>query len=127
MENIMKEIIAIIRPKKVEPTKDALEKLGFPSLTAVSVIGRGRQRGIAAELNYEISPEMLSKEKSGGMKYIPKRLITLVVEDEDVDEIIKEIVRVNQTAQIGDGKIFICPIENAVRVRTDESGAAALN
>lgn len=123
----MKEIIAIIRPKKVEPTKDALEKMGFPSLTAEAVIGRGRQRGIAGELNYEVTPEMLSKEKSGGMKYVPKRMLTLVVEDKDVDAIIKEIVKINQTAQIGDGKIFICPVDNAVRVRTDESGDAALN
>ncbi len=122
----MKEIIIIIRPKKVEPAKDALEKLGFPSLTALAVIGRGRQRGIASELNYDVPLELLSKEPSGRMKYIPKRMLSLVVDDKDVDPIVHEIIKIDQTAQIGDGKIFICPVENAVRVRTDESGIPAL-
>ncbi|HBF35331.1 TPA: nitrogen fixation protein NifHD [Candidatus Sumerlaeota bacterium] len=124
----MKEIIAIIRPKKVGATKEALEKLGFPSLTAVSVIGRGRQRGIAAEMGYDfdLHPELLGQGKSGGMKYIPKRMLTVVVSNEEVDQVVDTIIKVNQTAQIGDGKIFVCPLDNAVRVRTDESGNEAL-
>jgi nitrogen regulatory protein PII 2 len=122
----MKEIIAIIRPKKVGPTKDALEKLGFPSITAISVLGRGRQRGIAGELNFEVRPEIIVQGKSGGMKYIPKRLLSIVVRNGDVDAVIKTIVDVNQTAQIGDGKIFVCPVNNAVRVRTDEQGETAV-
>jgi len=125
----MKEVMAIIRPKKVTPTKNALEKLGFPSITAVSVMGRGRQRGIAAELNIEVRPEALLSGKTAGLKYmeyIPKRLITIVVSDEDVDLIVKTIIEVNQTDQIGDGKIFVSPIDNAVRVRTDEVGDLAI-
>jgi nitrogen regulatory protein PII 2 len=122
----MKEIMAIIRPKKMGPTKAALEKLGFPSLTAVPVIGRGKQRGIAGEVNYEFRPELLGQGKSGGMKYIPKRLVTLVVNDDEVDQVVQEIIKVNQTAQIGDGKIFVCPVENVVRVRTNECGEEAL-
>jgi nitrogen regulatory protein PII 2 len=121
---IMKEIIAIIRPKKVSPTKNALEKLGFPSMTAVSVLGRGRQRGIASEMNYEVSPDILGK--SGGMKYIPKRLLSVVVRNADVDAVIKTIIEVNQTAQIGDGKIFICPVDDALRVRTGDTGESAV-
>jgi nitrogen regulatory protein PII 2 len=122
----MKEIIAIIRPKKVEHTKDELEKLGIVSLTAEPVLGRGRQRGIAAEVGYDISSELLSKGKSGGMKYIPKRMLTIVVLDSEVDSVVNAIMDINRTAQIGDGKIFICPVEDAVRVRTDESGEKAL-
>lgn len=122
----MKEIIAIIRPKMVGPTKRALEAIGFPSLTAVSVIGRGRQRGIAGEVGYQVSPEFLAHGRSAGMKYIPKRLISIVVGDVDVDWVVQTIVQINQTARIGDGKIFICPVENVVRVRTDEEGEKAI-
>lgn len=122
----MKEIIAIIRPKKMGATKDALEKLGFPSLTAVAVLGRGRQRGIAGEISVEIRPERLSQGKTGGMEYIPKRFLSLVVQDDDVDNIVKTIININQSAQVGDGKIFICPIDDALRVRTGEHGESAV-
>jgi nitrogen regulatory protein PII 2 len=122
----MKEIMAIIRPKKVGPTKEALAKLGFPSITAVSVLGRGHQRGIAGEVACDLSPELLRPGKSGGMKYVPKRLLCLVVCDDDVDLAVRAIIRANQTGQIGDGKIFTCPMDNAVRVRTDEEGDDAI-
>jgi nitrogen regulatory protein PII 2 len=120
----MKEIIAIIRPKKVSRTKDVLDKLGYPAFTAVSVMGRGKQRGIAGEVNCELPPEVMGK--SGGMKYIPKRLVSLTVHDADVDLIVKAIIKVNQTSQIGDGRIFVCPIDNVVRVRTNEEGDQAI-
>ena len=120
----MKEIMAIIRPKKVSQTKDVLDKLGYPAFTAVSVMGRGKQRGIAGEVNCELPPEVLGR--SGGMKYIPKRLISLTVHDADVDLIVKAIIKVNQTKQIGDGRVFICPVDNVVRVRTNEEGDQAI-
>ena len=122
----MKEIIAIIRPKKVGATKDALEQAGFPGITATPVLGRGRQRGIAAELNFSIDPQLLSKGKTGGMKYVPKRYINIVVSDRDVNLVIQTIIKVNQTAQIGDGKIFVLPIDNAIRIRTSETADNAL-
>ena len=122
----MKEIIAIIRPNKVGHTKDALDKLGFPSITATSVLGRGRQRGIAAEVNIDIKPEILAQGRSNGMKYVPKRLLSMVVSAADVDLVVKTIIKINQTAHIGDGKIFICPVDNAVRVRTSEEGETAI-
>jgi len=122
----MKEIIAIIRPKKVGPTRSALEELGFPSMTASYVIGRGAQRGIAAEVSVECSPEVLSQSTSGGMKYIPKRLLSVVVPSGDVKAVVEAIIKVNQTSQIGDGKIFVCPVENALRVRTGENGEDAV-
>ncbi len=120
----MKEIIAIIRPKKVRATKDALEALGFPSFMAMSVLGRGHQRGIAAEISCELPPEV--QGRSGGMKYIPKRLLSIVVPDADETQVVDAIIKVNQTAQIGDGKIFVCPVEEAMRVRTDERGDVAI-
>ncbi len=125
----MKEIIAIIRPKKVVPTKEALERLGVPSITAIPVIGRGRQRGIATELNIDIRPNVLVQGRLAGMKdleYIPKRLLSIVAPNEDVDQIVETIIKVNKTSQIGDGRIFICPVDNAIRVRTDEQGDSAL-
>lgn len=122
----MKEVIAIIRPKKVSATKDALEALGYPGVTASAVLGRGKQRGIAGEVSFPIETELLAKGKIGGMKFVPKRYVSIVVENSQVDEVIAAIVKVNQTAQVGDGKIFVCPIDNSVRVRTGESGDAAL-
>jgi nitrogen regulatory protein PII 2 len=122
----MKEIIAIIRPKKVGATRDALEQLGFSSMTAEAVLGRGLQRGIAGEVNVECSPAALAKVISGGMKYIPKRLLSIMVRDTDVDVVVKTIIEVNQTAQIGDGKIFVCPLDDALRVRTGEQGESAV-
>lgn len=122
----MKEIIAIIRPKKMRATKDALEATGFPCFLAVSVLGRGHQRGIAGEVSCELPTALLAQSRPGGMKYIPKRMLTIVVPDGNVDTVVEAIVKVNQTAQIGDGKIFICPLENAVRVRTDETGDRAI-
>jgi len=121
----MKEIVAIIRPNKIEATKDALDALGFPGVTALQVIGRGRQRGIAAEVSCDLPARLLAK--SGGMKYVPKRMLTLVVEDADVDPVVETIVRINQTAQVGDGKIFVSPVEDAIRLRTGETGSAALH
>ena len=125
----MKEIIAIIRPKKVTHTKAALEKLGFPSITAVQVVGRGKQQGIASELDIEIRPSALVRSKTAGLKYmeyIPKRMLSIVVCNEDVDTVVKAIIEVNQTDQIGDGKVFVCPVDDAVRVRTDEQGDDAI-
>jgi nitrogen regulatory protein PII 2 len=60
------------------------------------------------------------------MKYVPKRMLTLVVPDDKVERVVSVIIGVNQTAQIGDGKIFISPVEDAVRVRTDEQGEQAI-
>ena len=122
----MKEIIAIIRPKKMGLTKNALAEMGFPCMTAMAVLGRGKQRGIAGEIACDVPVSLQAQGRSGGMKYIPKRLLSLVVSNEDVEAVIATIVKVNQTAQIGDGRIFICPIDNAVRVRTDETGDSAI-
>jgi len=122
----MKEIIAIIRPKKVAATKAALEELGFPCFTAIPATGRGKQRGIANEVSCELPTELQGQGRSRGMKYIPKRLLSIVVGDTDVQPVVQAIIQVNRTEQIGDGRVFVCPIDDAVRVRTKETGEHAI-
>lgn len=122
----MKEIIAIIRPNKVAATKNALDLLGLFGMTGSSVLGRGKQKGIANEVSCVLDPGALAGGQGGSMAYIPKRLINIMVEDEDVNKAVKAIISVNQTGAFGDGKIFICPLDNALRVRTKEEGVKAL-
>ncbi|BBB89816.1 MAG TPA: P-II family nitrogen regulator [Methylomusa anaerophila] len=122
----MKEIVAIIRSNKVNVTKAALDSIGYPGMTGFAVLGRGKQRGIAGECGFSIASEVLAKAQTAGMKFIPKRLLIVVVADEDVDRVVSAIVSVNQTNQIGDGRIFVCPVEEAVRVRTGETGDKAI-
>jgi nitrogen regulatory protein PII 2 len=123
----MKEIITIIRPKKVSATKEALVKLGYPSLTAIPVLGRGKQKGIDNEVNIEYRAGILEQNKNSRMKYVPKRYLSIVVNDEAVENVVDTIISINQSGEIGDGKIFICPVEDAIRIRTDEQGNDAIN
>lgn len=121
----MKEITAIIRPKMVTRTKEVLDSLGFPAMNASRVMGRGKQRAILDEVNFEIDDQSLL-EMEGAMRYIPKRMISLVVPDEEVALVVQAIIKVNHTGQIGDGKVFVSPIEEAFRVRTSEQGDSAI-
>lgn len=121
----MKEVIAIIRPNKISCTKEVLDALGFPSMTAKAVFGRGRQKAIIGELTFDIQNPELSEEE-GNMRYIPKRMISLIVPDEDASLVVESVMKVNSTGQIGDGKIFVCPVDDAVRVRTKETGEEAI-
>lgn len=122
----MKELLMIIRPNKMKATREILDSMGFSGMTAVGVLGRGKQRGISGEIGFGIDTELLAREKSAGMKYIPKRMISIVVNDDDVEKIVKAVIDVNQTATVGDGRIFVCPVENAFRVRTGDEGAKAI-
>ena len=112
----MKEIIAIIRPEKLENVKSALEAIECRGLTVVDVKGRGRQLGIT--------------ESYRGSDYridlLPKTRLEIIVKDEEVDEVVDTIVKTAQTGDIGDGKIFISPVENVVRIRTGERGEKAV-
>lgn len=121
----MKEIIAIIRPNKIARTKEVLDALGFPSMTANAVFGRGKQKAIIGEVTFDIQNEKLTAEE-GNMRYIPKRMISLIVPDEDTSLVVESVMKVNNTGQIGDGKIFVCPMDDAVRVRTKETGDEAI-
>ncbi len=120
----MKEVIAIIRMNKIQKTKNALLGIDFPSMTVNKVLGRGKQRGLQVPQS-EIKPED-PKWEGNRMRYIPKRMLSVIVDDKQVDKIVKTIIRVNRTGEIGDGRIFICPVRNAVRIRTGEHGEEAV-
>ncbi|VVB90705.1 putative nitrogen regulatory PII-like protein [uncultured archaeon] len=124
----MMEVIAIIRRHRLQETKAGLLGIGIPALTMVSVEGRGKQKGLPG-WNYELDPALTGiEEKNTGvsMRFIPKRMIYTVVEDEDVPKVVETIIRTNQSGHIGDGKIFVCPVYDAVRVRTGENGEQAI-
>ena len=124
----MKEIYAVIRLNKVQNTKDALDGIGFPSMTAFNyrVFGRGKQKGIIDEVTFSVSPEVSQLAQRGGMKYVPKRLLYLVIDDKDTTKVVDAIIQANQTGHYGDGRIFVCPLERAIRIRTGERDTEAL-
>ncbi len=117
----MKEVIAIIRRHKIQETKAGLLGIGVPALTMISVEGRGKQRGLI-----EPDDEMNEVKTENRLQFIPKRMIYTVVEDDDVPKVVETIIRTNQTGQIGDGKVFVCPVDDAMRVRTGEIGEQAI-
>lgn len=137
----MKEITAIIRRDKLPETKNVLEELGYPSLTIQSVEGRGKQRGaMCAEMDSEMPESFCTAVKLKPTPstyaldhtlpkialFVPKRLLTIIVPDDVVTKIVKSIIKVNQTGRNGDGKIFVSPIEGAIRLRTGEKNGEAI-
>jgi len=128
----MKEIIAIVRRHQVPASKKALEEAGFNALTIQSVEGRGKQKGVggwAAEVDPHLNP-LLKHEtyvQEAEMKWIPKRMLTLVLQDDEVSKAVDVLIKANQTGHIGDGKIFVCSLEEVVRVRTGENGPRAVS
>ena len=118
----MKEVIAIIRMNMIQATKRMLADRGFPSVTVERVFGRGKQKGL--HITYgNINPDNMGV---AGMRYMPKRMLTMVVPDEQVDELVDTLMDVNRTGMIGDGKIFVCPLGDAIRIRTGEAGEEAI-
>jgi len=118
----MKEVLAIIQMNKMEETKSALDVVGFPAFNAYKVQGRGKQRGL--EIVY---PSDLEEPQKGSVKFLPKRMISVVVEDEFVPAVVAVITKINRTGNIGDGRIFVIPIEESVRIRTGERGSEAVS
>jgi len=112
----VKKIEAIIRPEKLEPVRAALAEIGILGITVSEVSGRGRQRGIA--LQWRVGEYRV--------EFLPKVKIEMVVLDEDVGRVLNVIVRKARTGERGDGKIFVVPVDNAVRVRTGEEGERAI-
>jgi len=112
----MKRIIAIIRPEKLENVKEALEKIGCHGLTVKDVKGRGAQLGITESYRgHDYKVDLL-----------PKTEIEIVAKDSEVDNILETIIVKARTGDIGDGKIFISPVEEVVRIRTGEKGEEAI-
>jgi nitrogen regulatory protein PII 2 len=124
----MKQITAIIRMNMMNATKQALIEAGFPAFTVRKVVGRGKgnvdHRVISgAEAG---APEAIARLKDDGPVLLPKRMMTLVVPDESASKLIETLINTNRSGNRDDGKIFVLPIEDAVRVRTGERAAAAL-
>lgn len=112
----MKKIEAIIRDTKLEEVKQKLNKLGITGMTVIWVKGCGRQKGhreLYRSLEYSID-------------LLPKIKVEIVARDCDVDKIVAAIIESARTGAIGDGKIFILPIEDAIRIRTGEKGEEAI-
>jgi nitrogen regulatory protein PII len=113
----MKKIEAILRPEKLNDVKQALDDLGIHGMNVISVTGRGAQRGVV-------------HQGRGGetvtVDMLPKIKVEVVVSDVAVDRVIEAIIRASRTGGIGDGKIFVIPVEEAVRVRTGERGDVAV-
>ena len=118
----MKEIIAVIRPGKDRETKQALAKIGCPTFTSVRVKGRGKQRG----LRYSALTSDAAAPQFVVMKYLPKKMLYLVVNNRQIKPALQAIIRVNQTGQYGDGKIFVMETGEVCRIRTGEKGEAAI-
>ncbi|KAB3547773.1 MAG: P-II family nitrogen regulator [ANME-2 cluster archaeon] len=118
----MKEVIAIIRMNKIQATKDVLAEAGYTCLTATLVYGRGKQKGLYISPLGNVKPD----SKKAAIRFIPKRMLNIVVDDESVPEVVETIMRTNRTGIVGDGRIFVCPIAEAVRIRTGERGDDAL-
>ncbi len=124
----MKEVMAIIRQNKMNETKQALADAGVFSLTARKVLGRGKGNVDFRLLKgAETGAEEAIAKLGQGPQLIPKRLLTFIVPDEKVQTVVQTIIKSNQAGKPGDGKIFVMPIQDSVRIRTGESGDAALS
>ena len=115
----MKEVIAIIRPSRAKLTKQKLAEKGFVAYTEERISGRGKQKG----LQYG---EDSGLDGKGGISFLPKRMLTLFVGASDLESVLGILIEANKTGEMGDGKIFISPVVDAVRIRTDERKGAAL-
>ena len=122
----MKEITAVIRMNMVNKTKEALLKEGFPSFTCRKVLGRGKKKVNFILLDEEMDNKNMAEEISEAHRLISKRMFTIIVNDEDVEEVIDTIIGTNKTGNPGDGKIFVRNVTDVLRVRTGEQGVAAL-
>ena len=112
----MKKIEAIIKPFKIEEVKDALSELGIEGMTVTEVKGFGRQKGHTE----------IYRGSEYTVDFLPKIKLELVLSDSAVEGAIKAIVSAAKTGKIGDGKVFVLPVENAIRIRTDETGEQAV-
>lgn len=112
----MKKIMAIIRPNKLQVVKEALDDIGIPSITVTEVKGRGKQKGVIE----------IYRDREYCIDLLPKLEINIVVSDAEVDRIVETIAKAAHTGEIGDGKIFVMPVEEVVRIRTGERGHDAI-
>ena len=112
----MKKIEAIVRPEKVDDVRKALDKAGYPGVTISEVEGHGKQKGITQQWRGETYKVDL----------LPKVKLEVVVSDKDAERLISTLSGTAKTGSVGDGKIFISEVKDAVRIRTGERGEDAL-
>lgn len=112
----MKKIEAVIRVEKLDEVRDALEKLGYPGIMVTRIEGHGRQKGLVEQF----------RGREFKVELLPKMKIEIIAHDKDADKIMEGIARVAKTGEIGDGKIFVYLVENAMRIRTGEKGEGAV-
>ena len=112
----MKKIEAIVREDRFHLIKIALEEKGFISMTVSDVIGRGKQKGVT--LKWRVGEHRI--------EFLPKKKMEIVVEDNEVQTVVEAICEKGRTGAVGDGKIFILPVEEVIRIRTGESGEVAV-
>jgi len=112
----MKMITAIIKPFKLDDVRDALGEAGVMGMTVSEVKGFGRQKGHTE----------LYRGAEYVVDFLPKLKLEIAVADEDVDRVVETLIETAESGRIGDGKIFVSPIERAVRIRTREEGDDAL-
>jgi nitrogen regulatory protein P-II 1 len=114
-EPAMKKIEAIIKPFKLEEVREALSEIGISGLTVTEVKGFGRQKGHTE----------LYRGAEYVVDFLPKVKIEVVLADEIVDQAVEAIIKAARSGKIGDGKIFVIPVEQVVRIRTGETGEGA--
>jgi nitrogen regulatory protein PII len=112
----MKLVVAIIKPFKLDEVREALIRLEIPGMTVSEVKGHGRQKGLSE----------FWRGAEYAVNFVPKIRIEIAVGDEMVDKAVDTIRAIARTGQIGDGKVFVVPLEEAIRIRTDETGDDAL-
>jgi nitrogen regulatory protein PII len=112
----MKKIDAIIKPFKLEEVKDALSELGIEGMTVSEVKGFGRQKGHTE----------IYRGSEYTVDFLPKIKLEIVVADAQVDAAVGAIIKAAKTGKIGDGKVFVAPVETAIRIRTEEKGDSAV-
>jgi nitrogen regulatory protein PII 2 len=127
----MKEVLAILRMNKVNQTKRALLDAGFPSITCRKVMGRGKKKYDFsmvedAIIGEEIIDKSVAEQLAESHQLLPKRMFMMVVKDNQVEAVVNAIMSVNSSHSPGDGKIFVLPVSDVIRVRTMETGEAAL-
>ncbi len=112
----MKKIEAIVREDRFHLIKNALEEKGFISMTVSDVVGRGKQKGVT--LKWRVGEHRI--------EFLPKKKLEIVVDDQDCQIVVDTICEKGRTGAVGDGKIFIMPIGEVIRVRTGDQGVAAI-
>lgn len=112
----MKKLECIIRPFKLEEVKEALNSVGVRGMTVSEIRGFGRSRGHTE----------LYRGSEYTIEFVPKLKLEIVVSEENIDQVIEAVQHAASTGKIGDGKIFVLPVEETIRIRTGEKGAAAI-